>query len=188
MNLRLPGGVEEPMEHRRMPKRLFVSSLCTLVLAGLLVGGDAQADLPRVGAAAPAFSLSPLGGGRAVRLSSLRGKVVFVDFWASWCVPCRQEFPVLQRLYERYRERGLRVVGITVDEEAPNARGFVERARARFLILHDADSSVAERYAPPSMPTSYVIDREGILRHINRGFEASDEAKFERQVRALLGQ
>ena len=170
-----------------MPHRRITRILCAAALFGVLLGGDAFADLPRIGAAAPAFSLPTLSG-RATRLSSLRGKVVFLDFWASWCVPCRQEFPVLQRLYERYRERGLRVVGITVDQEAGNARGFVERAGARFLILHDANRAVAEKYAPPSMPTSYVIDREGILRHINRGFEASDDAKFERQIRGLLGQ
>lgn len=161
-------------------------TVCSIALLGVLVAGDAMADPPRVGAAAPAFRLPSLAG-RQTRLSSMRGKVVFLDFWASWCVPCRAEFPVLQRLSERYARRGLRVIGITVDQEASNARAFVDRARARFLILHDANRAVAEQYAPPSMPTSYVIDREGILRHINRGFEASDDAKFERQVVALLG-
>lgn len=171
------------MTHRRIAR-----ILCAVTLVGVVLGGEAAvlADLPRIGQAAPAFRLPSLAG-RATTLRSLRGKVVFLDFWASWCVPCRQEFPVLQRLSERYRERGLRVIGVTVDQEASNARAFVERAGARFLILHDANRAVAERYAPPSMPTSYVIDREGILRHINRGFEASDDAKFERQIRALLG-
>ena len=169
------------MTHRRIPR-----VLCTAVLLGVLMAGDALAALPRIGEAAPAFSLPTLAG-RSIRLSALRGKVVFLDFWASWCVPCRDEFPVLQRLHERYRERGLRVVGVTVDQDASNARGFLDRARARFLILHDANREVAEKYSPPSMPTSFVIDREGILRHINRGFEASDAAKFDRQIRALLG-
>lgn len=171
------------MTHRR-----FARILCAFALIGGILGGEARvlADLPRIGQAAPAFRLPDLAG-RTTTLRSLRGKVVFLDFWASWCVPCRAEFPVLQRLSERYRERGLRVIGVSVDQEASNARGFVERARTHFLVLHDANRAVAERYAPPSMPTSYVIDREGILRHINRGFEPSDDAKFERQVRALLG-
>jgi len=178
--------------HSGLPRsashRWIARTVCAVTLVGCLLGTEAAvlADLPRIGEAAPAFRLPTLGG-RNTTLRSLRGKVVFVDFWASWCVPCRQEFPVLQRLYARYQERGLRVVGITVDQEAANARTFVERAGARFLILHDANRAVAERYAPPSMPTSYVIDREGILRYINRGFEASDDAKFERQIRALLG-
>jgi thiol-disulfide isomerase/thioredoxin len=169
--------------------RRISTILCAAALSfGVLVSGDALAELPRIGQVAPAFSLPSLAARPvATTLQSLRGKVVFLDFWASWCVPCRAEFPILQRLSERYKQRGLRVIGVTVDQEAAPARGFVERAGARFLILHDANRAVADRYAPPSMPTSYVIDRQGILRHINRGFEPTDEAKFERQIVALLG-
>ena len=170
-----------------MRSRALRRVLCTVALVGTLGVGEALAEGPRVGRPAPAFSLQSLQG-RTIRLSSLRGKVVFLDFWASWCVPCRAEFPVLQRLQERYAERGLRVIGISVDQEATNARGFVQRTGARFLVLHDRDRDVAERYAPSSMPTSFVIDREGVLRHVNRGFDASTDAtKFDRQIRALLG-
>lgn len=171
---------------RRASKALMRRPLVlALTLACFFGASTAGADLT-VGSRAPAFSLRTLEG-RTVTLASLRGKVVFLDFWASWCVPCREEFPVLQRLHQRYFDRGLRVVGITVDQEASNARAFVQRTRATFTILHDSSRSIAERYSPPSMPTSFLIDKEAVIRKINRGFEPSHADRFERQVRSALG-
>jgi peroxiredoxin len=137
------------------------------------------------GTRAPQFRVDGFDGD-AVSLSSLRGKVVIVDFWASWCEPCGDAMPALDRMYRRYKDHGLVVVGVSVDERAQNARGFLRQHRVSFPVVHDADHSVAERYGPPTMPSSYVIDRRGVIRHVHAGFRAGDARRLEAQIRELL--
>jgi len=139
------------------------------------------------GSRAPEIGLEDLNG-RPVRMRALRGKVVIVDFWASWCAPCREELPVLDGLYRRYREQGLVVVGVSVDRTLRNARGFLRRVPVSFPVVHDARHQVAGRYSPPRMPSSYIVDRRGVVRHVHEGFRSGDAAVIERQVRALLDQ
>ena len=139
----------------------------------------------REGARAPEIGLPSTSGG-TIRIGDLNGKVVLVDFWASWCVPCREELPVLQRLYTQLRSRGFVVVGVNVDSDASNMRSFAQRANVSFPVVHDARRAVADRYRPSTMPSSYIIDRNGVIRHIHRGFRASDASMIERHVRALL--
>ena len=133
---------------------------------------------------APAIGLRDLDGQRISR-SSLRNKVVIVDFWASWCDPCRQEMPVLERLHRRLRSRGLVVIGVSVDRTIGNVRDFLRRTPVTFPIVHDARHQVADRFSPPRMPSSYIIDRR-IVRHVHAGFRPRDARTIERQVRALL--
>ncbi len=154
------------------------------LLAFSAVGAAAALD---VGARLPEIGLRDLNG-QAVSAQSLRGKVVLVDFWASWCAPCREELPVLERLYKTYRERGLVVVGVSVDRDAANARSFANRLGITFPIVHDAQHQLAGRFAPPKMPSSYVIDRRGVVRHVHGGYRAGDAAVFEREIKALLAQ
>lgn len=138
------------------------------------------------GARAPEIGLEDTGGS-AIRMADLRGKVVVVDFWASWCAPCRDELPVLDRLYGRYRERGLVVVGVNVDRELRNMRDFLSRAPVHFPVVHDARHVVADRYQPSTMPSSYFVDRNGVVRHVKRGFRAREARELERIVEDLLG-
>jgi peroxiredoxin len=139
------------------------------------------------GARAPEINLRDLDG-RRVQMSRLRGKVVVVDFWASWCGPCREAMPALDRLYRRYRSRGLAVVGVSVDRNLSNARGFLRRVRVSFPIVHDGRHQVAGRYSPATMPTTYIVDRRGVVRHIHRGFRSGDAQRMEREIRTLLAQ
>jgi peroxiredoxin len=150
----------------------------------LLVASVALAVEP--GARAPELGANDLGGNR-VTLESLRGSVVIVDFWASWCEPCADSMPVLESLYTRFRADGLRVVGVSQDRSADNIAPFLRRHPVTFPIIHDAGNAIAGRYAPPTMPTSYLIDREGVVRHVHRGFRAGDADAIEREVRELLG-
>ncbi len=159
----------------------FFAFLLSVVLVALAVPASA---LER-GARAPEIDLRDRGGAR-VRIGGLRGKVVLVDFWASWCAPCREELPVLQRLYDRHRSRGFTVIGVNVDRERRNMDGFVERFRLTFPVVHDANHRVADRYAPTTMPSSYLVDRAGVVRHVFRGFRASDARELEERIRALL--
>ncbi|MCA9577192.1 MAG: TlpA family protein disulfide reductase [Myxococcales bacterium] len=139
----------------------------------------------RGGQRAPEIGLTDLAGQR-VDLASLRGKVVLVDFWASWCGPCREELPVLERFYQTYRERGLVVVGVNVDQDVANMTRFLQRQPLTFPVVHDAQHAVAERYGPTTMPSSFLIDRAGVVHSVHRGFRASDAAPLEAEIRALL--
>jgi cytochrome c biogenesis protein CcmG, thiol:disulfide interchange protein DsbE len=161
-----------------------IAFLLTLTLTVVMLAVPVSA-LDR-GARAPEIDLRDRSGAR-VRMASPRGKVVLVDFWASWCAPCREELPVLQRLYERYRERGLVVVGVNVDREQRNMNDYVQRFRLTFPVVHDSAHRVADRYSPPTMPTSYLIDRGGVVRYVHRGFRASDARELESRVQTLLG-
>jgi len=137
------------------------------------------------GARAPEIGRNDLSG-RPVRMEALRNKVVIVDFWASWCVPCREEMPVLNRLYERYRNQGLVIVGVSVDRERSNVTDFLRRNAVSFPIVHDPERQVADRYRPSTMPSSYIIDRRGIVRHVQAGFRAGDAQVIEQRIQALL--
>lgn len=165
-----------------MQRALFAASLGVGLLA--LIGSAAAL---RTGARAPEIGLDDLNGA-SITIASLRGNVVIVDFWASWCEPCAEEMPVLERLYQQYRGQGLRVVGVSQDRTAGNIRSFLRRHRVSFPIVHDGSHQVAGRYQPGAMPTSFVIDRNGVVRSIHEGYRAGDGARLEREVRSLLGQ
>ena len=167
--------------NRAMRARTWVSVGCALLVLGVCATVAAVDE----GARAPELGARTLEG-QTLRMADLRGKVVIVDFWASWCEPCREEMPVLERLYRRYREQGLVVVGVSVDRTERNARGFLRRTRVSFPIIHDANHAIANRYSPPKMPSSYIVDRRGVIRHVHEGFRAGDAERMEREVRALL--
>ncbi len=162
-----------------MNRKLLLASLLSLAFA-----------LPALalssGDRAPDIGLRDTNG-RMVQMRALRGKVVLVDFWASWCEPCREEMPVLNRLQREYREQGLVVVGVNIDRDEANMTRFLRRTPVSFRVVHDSGGqTVAERFEPPRMPSSYLIDRRGVVRHVHEGFRASDASTLEEHVRALL--
>ncbi len=158
-------------------------TLTAAVGIGALVALPVEALDP--GRRAPEFELRALDG-QPVKLAALRGKVVVVDFWASWCRPCRSAMPQLEQLYRSYRRKGLVVVGVSVDSSPANAKKFLSGVPVSFPIVHDAKQQVARQYRPPRMPSSFVIDRRGVVRHVQAGFRAGDDARIERMVKELL--
>ena len=162
--------------------RAWLAGLLTLALVGTTAA--TAAALSR-GSRAPDIGLRDTRG-RMVRLADLRDKVVLVDFWASWCAPCREEMPVLERLHQRYKDHGLVIIGVNIDQDEPNMNGFLRRTPVSFRIVHDGDREVAGRYDPPRMPSSYII-KNGVVRHVHEGFRARDAQVFEREIRELLG-
>jgi peroxiredoxin len=161
-------------------------ALLALVLSGFVaVAAAAPAAALDRGARAPDFDLRDRAGAR-VRLSALRGKVVLVDFWATWCAPCREELPVLERIYRAHHGEGFVVVGINVDAERRNMDDFVRRFHLTFPIAHDTGHRVADRYGPRTMPSSYLVDRSGVVRFVQQGFRASDADDLEDRVVQLL--
>lgn len=141
-----------------------------------------------VGARAPEIGLAPLSGGAQITVAGLQGQVYIVDFWASWCEPCADEMPVLERLYNQHRASGFTVIGVSQDSGASNVQQFLRRIPVTFPIVLDNTHAVAGRYSPPRMPTSFIVDRRGIVRHVHAGFRSSDAPAMEREVAALVSQ
>jgi len=145
----------------------------------------AHAAEPKVGASLPALSgLLP-----GASLPKTSGKVVLVDFWASWCAPCKASFSAMARLHQKYASKGLVIVGIGVDDEAADYQGFVSKNKVAFTLAHDAQHKAAEFFNPPTMPSSYLVDRKGVIRHIHKGFKAGKtEAEYIAEIEALLAE
>lgn len=155
-----------------------------LLVAGLLsLSGTAGA----VGLQdeAPDFTLENLTGGN-MRLEEYRGQVVLINFWASWCGPCRQEMPILDRLHHRYEDTGFAVLGINVEGESAPAQEIVDRTNVTFPILIDDGQKVSELYNLEAMPSTVVVDRDGVVRYIHRGYKPGDEAKYVEVVKQLI--
>ena len=133
---------------------------------------------------APVFELPGESG--TVSLKKYRNQVVFIDFWASWCVPCRYSFPWMNEMQERYGDEGLKVIGINVDKDKAMAQKFLERIPATFDIAYDPEGEVADLYSLKVMPSSYLIDREGNLVHAHKGFKTSDGSRMEDMIRKQL--
>jgi thiol-disulfide isomerase/thioredoxin len=134
-------------------------------------------------ASAPVVAASP---GDPVDLESLRGKVVYVDFWASWCVPCRQSFPWMEEMHRRYSRDGLVVIAVNVDHERADAERFMAALAPSFRVAFDPEGSMAEHWHVRGMPTSFLIDREGKVQLQHAGFRTRDRDVLAEQIRTLL--
>ncbi len=157
--------------------------LFVLIFASLASGTGAHAA--GLGEVAPAFTLAGANGA-TVALDQLRGKVVYVDFWASWCGPCKRSFPWMNELVERYGARGLTVVGVNVDKRREDADRFLAQSAARFTIAYDAAGATPAAYAVKGMPSSYLIDRSGRIVLVEQGFRDEQKDGVEARIRELL--
>lgn len=130
--------------------------------------GVAAGPLPRKGYIAPDLQLQTLGG-ETVALSDLRGQVVILNFWATWCPACRTEMPALDQVYRTYRDQGLQVIAVNVQEDPAGTGAFVQELGLVLPVLVDRDGSVSTRYRVTSLPTTYIIDRDGVIREVTVG-------------------
>lgn len=163
-----------------------MSSLRLLFLLSALALSS-QAMALEIGRAAP--SLSGLANdGRMLSLSQFKGQVVYVDFWASWCAPCRAAIPALEVLYQRYRARGLVVVGVNVDSERKSAQRMLDQLTPNFPIVFDPDGKWPEAFGLRDMPSSYLIDAKGVVRYVNSGYRERDVPQIEAAIKAALGE
>src|SRR5499427_524482 len=167
--------------------RTFAHRLAVLLALAATAPWSAAAfaALPKVGAAAPDFAAKS-DSGRNVRLSELRGQVVLVNFWATWCSPCRQELPLLNKIYTQYRNAGFMLLAVNVDDNRKDADAMLKRLALRFPTLFDGSKNVAKLYGVDTMPATLVIDRDGRVRYVHRGYYEGYERKYEQQVRELL--
>ena len=135
---------------------------------------------------APDFTLPTLPSDGEISLSALKGRVVYVDFWATWCPPCRKSFPWMDEMQAQYGEDGLTIVAISIDRNRKLAERFIQKMAPGFTVAHDPQGTVSKKYKVSAMPTSYLIDREGNIVDTHIGFRESDKAKQERKIEDLL--
>jgi len=153
-------------------------ALAAALLAPMALATDA-------GETAPLFTL-PNAKGESVALDKLRGKVVYVDFWASWCGPCRRSFPWMNEMQQKYGSRGLVVVGVNVDKKRSDAERFLAQIPATFAIVYDEPGATPSAYGVKGMPSSYLIDTQGKVTYVERGFLDEHKADLEQRMVALL--
>jgi thiol-disulfide isomerase/thioredoxin len=138
-----------------------------------------------VGDAAPAL-VAPQAGGESFSLAELRGRVVYVDFWASWCAPCRAAMPEYEKLWKELAPQGLTVVGVNVDSKRELALRAITQVGASFPVVFDPQGQWPKAFDLPAMPTAYLVDRKGVVRHIHAGFRAGDARDVRARIEALL--
>ncbi|MDJ0711003.1 MAG: TlpA disulfide reductase family protein [Woeseiaceae bacterium] len=137
------------------------------------------------GQAAPDFALKS-STGENMRLSEYRGDVVMINFWATWCGPCRQEMPLLDELYQRYSRVGFNLLGVNIDDDSRRAMQMIEELGVDFPVLFDASKRVSKLYDVDAMPVTVLVDREGTVRYVHQGYKPGYEDKYLTEIRSLL--
>lgn len=159
--------------------RIFLSVFLTVLAAANLAASDLA------GKQAPDFALKS-STGENLRLSEYRGEVVMINFWATWCGPCRQEMPLLDDLYSRYERVGFVLLGVNIDDEPRRAMQMIDELGVEFPVVFDSTKEVSELYDVSAMPVTVIVDREGNVRHVHHGYKPGYEEKYLNEVRALL--
>ena len=151
----------------------------------LLLLISVSASAAKIEGKAPDFTLKSLHGDN-VKLSEQRGNVVMINFWASWCGPCRQEMPLLNDLYLRYRDMGFTLLGVNVEEDSTKAKKMVSELKVAFPVLFDTSNSVSKLYKVEAMPSTVIVDRNGNMRYRHRGYKPGDEKEYRNLIKELI--
>lgn len=162
-------------------KRLFAAAICTSAML-LLTTATASVELK---GAAPDFTLKSAKGTN-LKLSEFRGDVVMINFWASWCGPCKQEMPILNDMYLKYRDMGFTLLAVNVEEDSAKAQNMIRELKVVFPVLFDTENKVSEMYKVEAMPSTVLVDRSGNMRYLHRGYVPGTEDEYVRQVRELM--
>jgi len=154
-------------------------------ISALLVTALLASSAKAAGSAAPDFTL-PARDGSNVHLSELKGQVVMINFWATWCGPCRQEMPLLAQLQSKYEPLGFTLLGVNVEPDSAAAQNWLKGMAVDFPILFDRKNAVAESFGVQGMPSSVFVDRAGNVRYVHHGYKPGDEAKYADMIRSLV--
>lgn len=160
-------------------KNLALALICTVLAATSLASSGLEGQM------APDFALKS-STGENLRLSEYRGDVVMINFWATWCGPCRQELPLLEELYLRYERFGFSLLGVNIDDDSRSAMQMIDELGVSFPVLFDVRKEVSELYNVETMPLTVIVDREGKVRYVHLGYKPGYEDKYLDQVRLLL--
>jgi peroxiredoxin len=162
----------------RLLPNLLLASFVALVVPNLAIAAE-------VGKSAPDFTLKSLDG-KNLKLSEMTGNVILINFWASWCGPCREEMPLLNALHNKYEPLGFTVLGVNVEEDVKAAQGFLKNFPVDFPVLLDNTNKVSKQFKVVAMPTTVVVDRDGNMRYLHQGYKSGDEAKYRQMVKTLV--
>jgi peroxiredoxin len=160
-----------------MQNRIAVLAAALVLALPALAGSE--------GGPAPSFTLAARSG-QAVSLAQYKGQVVMINFWASWCGPCRQEMPLLESIYKKYNKMGFTLLGVNVEPNSQAANDWLKATPVSFPILYDSDSKVSKLYDVAGMPSTVIIDRAGKLRVLHRGYKPGDENEYMDNIRTLI--
>ena len=158
------------------------------LLAGILLSVFAASSLASsglTGQPAPDFALKS-STGENLRLSEYRGDVVLINFWATWCGPCRQEMPLLDQLYTRYQRVGFNLLAVNIDDDSQRAMSMIRELGVSFPVLFDSQKVVSKLYDVNAMPVTVLVDRNGHVRHVHEGYKPGYEDKYLDEIRLLL--
>ncbi len=164
-----------------------MKKICIAIVLSCLAVGAFAAKEKHVKLKGPAkdFTLKSTKG-KNVRLSDLRGRVVMLNFWASWCGPCRQEMPLLDKLSQRYESAGFTLLGVNVEADKSAADGLLKEIPVSFPVLYDPTSKVSEMYKVEAMPSTVMIDCDGNLNYLHRGYVPGDEKIYKQKIKELI--
>jgi thiol-disulfide isomerase/thioredoxin len=165
-----------------MSARKFIKGLALAAVFALPAFAASTSSGP-----APAFQLSGRGG-KAIDLSQFKGQVVMINFWATWCGPCRQEMPLLEDIYKKYKPMGFTLVGVNVEPDAKDAEAWLGKLSkpVTFPVAFDTDSKVSKMYKVAGMPSTVFVDRKGNIRVMHKGYKPGDEDFYLTQIRSML--
>ncbi|MGH0030928.1 MAG: TlpA family protein disulfide reductase [Myxococcota bacterium] len=168
-----------------MPRSTFRRLLLGALL--LLLAVPAAAGAVEVGDPAPDFRAPALDGVKPLSLADYRGKVVYLDFWASWCAPCAVALPIVDSFRDEFGSEEFAVLAVNVDGDPAKARTFLKRRPVGYPSVSDPDGALPEQFGVETMPTSFLIDQKGVIRMVHRGFKKSDADELRAQIRKLVG-
>jgi thiol-disulfide isomerase/thioredoxin len=134
---------------------------------------------------APDFVLDS-NTGKPIQLSGLKGQVVMMNFWATWCGPCRQEMPLLESIYKQYKDKGFTLLGVNVEPDPKLADDWLKKSPVSFPVLYDVKSDVSTLYKVAGMPSTVFIDKKGFVRVVHRGYKPGDENEYLNNIRMLM--
>jgi len=163
-------------------------SLLRLITGSILAGTlllPATTSAENLSGQAPNFTLKS-DNGKNIKLSELRGQVVMINFWASWCGPCRQEMPLLEDIYKKYKKLGFTILGVNVEQDSSKARQMLKDVPVSFPILFDTENKVSKLYDVVAMPSTVMVDRNGKMRFLHKGYKPGYEKDYRKQIRKLV--
>lgn len=150
---------------------------------GAASAGDAKG---LINSPAPDFAANSVNGKGRAAVKASNGKVLIVDFWATWCEPCKKSFPKLQELFVKYKASGMDLIAVSEDDENSGIPDFGNTFGAKFPLVWDDGKAIAAKWKPGSMPSTFIVDKKGIVRFVHSGYHDGEEAEIEKEVKSLL--